>query len=83
MCSHCKMRPAAPDRRQCQRCLDTQARRRERRRNPSVKDLDSAIRLLRKQGRSIIRARPRRKTIIVMSPRELDLLVKYAAKFGR
>jgi hypothetical protein len=73
-CSHCGRHEAAPDRKLCAQCLATKARARKRARSPAA--LKAQIKTLSKHGRSILKNH-QDKVIMELTPREMDLLVKY------
>jgi hypothetical protein len=74
ICSHCHRHEAAVERKLCSLCLATAARARKRARSPAA--LKAQIKTLSKHGRGILKEH-QHKMICVMSPRELDLLVRY------
>ena len=59
-CNHCHLRPAAPDRRQCERCLDIgRARyRRNQERKHSAEGLALELKDVRRAGRQYVKTDP-------------------------
>jgi hypothetical protein len=61
VCSHCHLRAATPDRRQCHHCLDVahHGRQMQQERKQSPEGLAGAFKDLRRVGRQYMRQRPR------------------------
>lgn len=80
-CSHCRRHEAAPDRKMCPACLETKARARKRASSPE--GLGNAVKLLAKEGKQIVKARPRRRILKATTPQALVREVEMLEKYGR